>query len=201
MPRKPTRRDVSKPSNVVPLPVAAPTGNAGAGQRPTQPAPDPPPVAAKAKGKPGRKPWIPTAQERQLVERCVALGFTQAQIAGVVGKSESAIYTHCKDELANGAAKVNAKVGGKLIQKALAGDIAALIFFAKTRLGMSEKQLHEFSGPGGGPIKYETIKAEADAFTKSIEQHAHKLGPMLQAEVERMAAEAERAKAEPHQIN
>lgn len=199
MPRKPSKR-VSKPSNVVQLPVAPPgTGKAGTVQPPA--VPDPPPQAAKARGKPGRKPWIPTKAERELVERCAALGFTQDQIAGVVGKSMSAVFTHCREELAHGAAKVNAKVGIKLIQKALGGDIAALIFFAKTRLGMSEKQVHEFSGPGGGPIKYEAIKAEADAFTRSIEAHSHKLGPMLQAEAERLMAEGERATAAPHQIN
>lgn len=89
-------------------------------------------------GKRGPQPWTPTQAERRTIEHYVSLGYTQAQIAGLIGKCEDTLRKACPDELKNGALKVNAQIGGKLFQKAMAGDTAALIFWCKTRLGWKE---------------------------------------------------------------
>jgi hypothetical protein len=88
--------------------------------------------------KTGPAPWTPTEDERRLVEHYVTLGYTQEQIASLMGKSVDSLARHCRDELDNGALKVNAKIGGKLFQKAMSGDTTALIFWCKTRMGWKE---------------------------------------------------------------
>lgn len=124
-----------------------------------------PPAKPKAKAKPkkaapakaapkkrGPPPWSPSAEERRLVEHYVSIGMTQEQIAIVMGKSVDSLDRHCRHELDAGALKVNAKIGAKLFDRAMNGDTACLIFWAKTRMGFSEKSRIEHSGPDGGPI-------------------------------------------------
>ena len=89
-------------------------------------------------GKRGPQPWQPTDEQRRLIEHYVSIGFTQEQIAGLVGIGESTLKKHCAEELKNGGLKVNAKIGGKLFQKAMSGDTTALIFWCKTRMGWKE---------------------------------------------------------------
>lgn len=89
-------------------------------------------------GRRGPLPWQPTDEERAQVENYVALGYTQEQIAGLMGKSIDILAKYCRRELDNGVLKVNGQVGGKLFQKCMAGDTTALIFWAKTRMGWKE---------------------------------------------------------------
>lgn len=88
--------------------------------------------------KPGPPAWEPTEDERRLVEHYVSLGYTQEQIGQLMGKSVDSLDRYCRHELDTGQLKVNAKIGGKLFQKAMAGDTTALIFWAKTRMGWKE---------------------------------------------------------------
>lgn len=59
-------------------------------------------------------------------------------MAALLDKSVDSLDRHCRRELDNGALNVNAKIGGKLFQKAMGGDTTALIFWAKTRMGWKE---------------------------------------------------------------
>jgi hypothetical protein len=110
--------------------------------------------------KPGPKNWRPTDEERRLVEHYVSIGYTQEQIGALMNKSVDSLDRYCRRELDYGALAVNAKIGGKLFQKAMAGDTASLIFWAKTRMGWKETQSHEHSGPQGGPIEYQNLSDE-----------------------------------------
>lgn len=94
----------------------------------------------------GPKPYEATPEKRQLVQHYAALGYTQTQIAGLIGCSEPILREHYREELDNGALKINAQVGGKLFQKAMQGDTAALIFWAKTRMGWKETVRQEHAG-------------------------------------------------------
>lgn len=100
-------------------------------------------------GKRGPAPWKPTDEERRLVEHYVALGYTQPQIAALMGKSEDSLQRYCRAELDLGQLRVNAKIGGKLFQRAMSGDTASLIFWAKTRMGWRETVQHDHSGEIG----------------------------------------------------
>jgi hypothetical protein len=172
---KPKKPAAEKPANVVKLAVV----------------PKAEPEPEKRKG--GRRKWQPTPLERRTIERCAAIGLTQEQIGAVIGKSVDAIFKYCRAELEHGAAKVHARVGGKLYQKCMKGDTVALIFWAKTRLGWNERQLVEHSGRGGGPIVFDNVQADAEAFTQRIA-----------AMGQRMAAkppEPEAAPLDPRTIN
>jgi transposase len=149
--------------------------------------------APKVHGKPGPAAWNPTAAQRRQVEICAAIGMTLPQVAAVLGKSVKSIQRRCAKEWQHGLTRINAEMAGKLISKCRAGDTASLIFFAKTRLGWSEKQLHEITGRDGGPIVYEKQKADADAFTARI--------AAMGAKVPKGPAAESLAAPPPHQIN
>lgn len=114
------------------------------------------------------KAWEPTSAERKLIELGLAAGMTQKQVAMAVGRSEDSLQRKCKDEIANGAAKCNAKVVEKLFQKCMKGDTIALLFWCKARLGWQDRQRVEHTGADGGSIKLETVEAEANDFTHRI---------------------------------
>lgn len=97
-------------------------------------------------GERGPAPWEPTDAERRAIKHYVTLGYTQEQIGALIGKSADSLQRYCRHELDTGALEVNAQIGGKLFQKAMQGDTAALIFWAKTRLGWKETVRNELSG-------------------------------------------------------
>ena len=95
-----------------------------------------------------RPSWEPTEEERRLVEHYVSIGYTQEQIASLMKRSVDSLDRQCRDELDNGALRVNAKIGGKLFQKAMAGDTTSLIFWAKTRMGWKETSTLDLNATG-----------------------------------------------------
>ena len=115
-------------------------------------------MAAKKTGrKVGRPAFKPTDAERKLVEQMCAVGIPHEQIAMVIrgGIDADTLKKHFKDELREAKIKANAKIGGTLFNKAISGDTAAAIFWAKTQMGWSEKQLLEHSGEVQGlAIRY-----------------------------------------------
>jgi hypothetical protein len=108
-------------------------------------------------GKRGIAAWEPSPEERAQVEHLTAIGCTQDQVAALLGKSVDSLQRHCRAELDFGALKVNARVAARLYERAMEGDTASLIFWAKTRLGWRETQAHEHSGPGGVPMRHQHI--------------------------------------------
>lgn len=130
--------------------------------KPVTPKPKPKKAKAPARKKANRKagqpkrgplPWEPTADERRLVEHCVAIGMRQEEVALVLEKSVDTLARHCRKELDSGSLKANAKVGAKLFDKAMKGDSACIIFWAKTRMGFRETSRHEHTGANGAPIE------------------------------------------------
>lgn len=89
-------------------------------------------------GRRGPAPRIPTDDERRVVENCVAIGYTQEQIALILGVSETWIKKNFREELRAGKLKADAQVAGKLFEKAMKGDTASIIFWCKTRMGWRE---------------------------------------------------------------
>ena len=97
----------------------------------------------KATGKPNGNPvFKPTDEERKLVEQMCAVGIPQESIALVVrdGIDDKTLRKHFRRELDISKIKANAKVGGALFNKAMAGDTSAAIFWAKTQMGWKETQ-------------------------------------------------------------
>jgi hypothetical protein len=102
-----------------------------------------------------RRPVVPTDKERAQVEAMAGYGVPQDDIACILGIDAKTLRLRYRHELDVGIAKANAKIGQTLFQKAVNGDTASLIFWAKARMGWSEKQVIENTGPNGGPQQHE----------------------------------------------
>lgn len=122
---------------------------------------------AKTITKSGPKPWQPTDEDRRLIEHYISIGYTQTQVAELMGKSVDSLARHCPRELSLGALTVNAKIGGKLFQKAMGGDTAALIFWAKTRMGWKETNVNEHAG--AVTVKSEQVSDAVDWIKRAID--------------------------------
>lgn len=96
----------------------------------------------RSRGRPKGTHWQPTKEERLMVELAVGAGYTRAQIAKLVGKSVDSLERHCRDELDTGDLKAGTKISGALYSKAMKGDVAAIIWWEKTRRGLSERMRH-----------------------------------------------------------
>lgn len=93
----------------------------------------------------GRKPFVPTEEDRQQVEKLAGLGLSQDQISALIqdGIAKNVLLEYFPRELELGKAKAHAKIGGKLFQKAMDGDTASLIWWTKTQMRWAETQKHE----------------------------------------------------------
>lgn len=98
--------------------------------------------------------FVPTDDERRLVEQMSAVGIPHESIAAVLrdGIDDKTLRKHFRRELDTAKIKANAKIGGTLYNKAVGGDTTAAIFWAKTQMGWKETTTHEHAGSDGGPI-------------------------------------------------
>lgn len=90
---------------------------------------------------PGRPGFEPTDNERKQVEALSGYGVPQDKIANLIrdGIDKVTLLKHFRAELDRGLAKADAKIAETLFQQAVGGNISALIFWAKSRMGWSEK--------------------------------------------------------------
>ena len=84
------------------------------------------------------KAKIPNAEQRKLVQSMAAVGIPHDLIARVIGVSGKTLRKHCREELDLAEAKANAEVAGFLFNSAKSGNVAAQIFWLKTRAGWKE---------------------------------------------------------------
>lgn len=96
---------------------------------------------------------VPTAESREYVQRAVACGLNEGDIAYLTGLTPAQIMYYYKAELENGLRMTTAKVGGKLLENALHGDPGSQQFWLRHRAGWQPPQKVEMSGPNGAPIE------------------------------------------------
>jgi hypothetical protein len=111
-------------------------------------------AADKPAGKhPGGRPeFVPTDEQRRLVEAMASVGIPQPQIGSVIGICHVTLRKHFRDELDNAEIKANAKVAGNLFRQATKDDprsTTAAIFWTKTRMGWKEPVYNVHSGSVG----------------------------------------------------
>lgn len=103
-------------------------------------------IADEPLGKPGRKPFEPTDDQRRTVTDMAAVGITQEQIALFLDIDDNTLRKHFRRELDIAALEANVKVAKSLYVKAISGDIGAAVWWTKTRMGWKEKQDLQHSG-------------------------------------------------------
>jgi len=88
----------------------------------------------------GRMPFEPTEKDREMVEKLANWGVAEHHIAPLIGDGISVmtLRKYCMTELERGRAKASAGIGQTLFQKAMAGDVASLIWWTKTQMRWTE---------------------------------------------------------------
>ena len=109
--------------------------------------------------KPGPKPRIWTDSERAIVTRAAMMGMPQETISKLLKTTKETLEANFREELDTASDNANMAVLGALYKNAIGGNVAAQIFWCKTRLGMRETDRLEVTGDGGGPV---TIKVVLD---------------------------------------
>jgi hypothetical protein len=106
-------------------------------------------VGANA-GRIGNPAHEPTAENRLKV-RTLAKVCSQELIAQAMGFSVDTLQKYYLDDFNEGKQQAIQAVGAKLLERALKGHTAEMIFYLKTHAGWTTRV--EVGGPGGGPVK------------------------------------------------
>jgi len=86
-----------------------------------------------------RKPFVVNDAIHEKVRHLVGLGVSQDDIARIVKCSPKTLRKRCRDDLDCGAAEANAIVSNCLFAAAKGGNIAAQIFWLKSRARWRER--------------------------------------------------------------
>ncbi len=101
-------------------------------------------------------PHVPTPENRELVLRDSGMGVPHDTIADSLGITKRTLYRYYRKELNHGVAVTNRRVGGKLYELAMAGNVAAVIFWLKCHAGWRQ------DGPPQGSEKQALVDPDAD---------------------------------------
>ena len=93
----------------------------------------------------GRPPFQPTQGQRESALTLLAAGIKHATIASLIGISVKTFMEHFREEIRDGGDAANAKIAEALYQRALAGEVAPMIFWLKTRAKWRETHHLEVS--------------------------------------------------------
>jgi hypothetical protein len=95
---------------------------------------------------------------RDRVRHLAGVGVRQDDIARIIGCSPKTLRKRLRDELDRGVAEANATIAGYLFAAAKAGNIAAIIFWLKTRAHWRERNGTDGPVPGAdGPSNCEVL--------------------------------------------
>jgi hypothetical protein len=86
-----------------------------------------------------RKPFVADKAMRDKVRHLSGVGVRQDEIALMIGCSPKTLRKRFRDELDLGVAEANATIGGYLFAAAKSGNVAAQIFWLKTRAHWRER--------------------------------------------------------------
>jgi len=80
-----------------------------------------------------RQPFVVNEALREKVSHLAGVGVPQDDIANIIGCAPKTLRKHFRAELDRGVAEANAVIAGCLFTAAKGGNIAAMIFWMKTR--------------------------------------------------------------------
>ena len=126
----------------------------------------------KPSGERGRPPHVYPPDTGDKVRSLAQYGLTQKLISVIVDIPERTLRSKFAKDLRRGHALASAAVGQTLYQKAINGDTACLIFWAKTQLGWSEARRQvdivssdksvSLSGQAIGPAELDRLERLCD---------------------------------------
>jgi hypothetical protein len=97
-----------------------------------------------------RTAFVVTDAMRERVRYLAGVGVPQDDIAKIIGCAPKTLRKRFRDDLDRGVAEANATMCGYLFASAKAGNIAAIIFWVKTR-AWRERMTPDGLIPGGDP--------------------------------------------------
>lgn len=116
-------------------------------------------------GKPAKKrgpdPWEPTKDQRAQARALTACSHGVRDIAIFFGKDVKTVRRAFKDELEDGRSYFHSRLTVGLAQKALAGNLAAIIFTLKCKYQWRENQRLELTGKDGQPLSFSDLSDTA----------------------------------------
>lgn len=145
------------------------------------PLPDNAKKGAKDKGAKQRnedgsyKEFEPTEEQRNLVKGFAAVGLPQSQIASYIGIDKVTLLKYFRKELDHGMIEANSQIAKTLYQKAMSGNIAAAIFWAKARMGWSERIIHANDVDNPMPSANQTVNINQMDLSKLSEDELDQL--------------------------
>jgi len=90
-----------------------------------------------------RKAFVVNEPLREKVRHLAGIGVPQDDIAKIIGCAPKTLRKRCRGDLDCGVAEANALVSGYLFANAKAGNVAAQIFWLKTRARWRERAVPE----------------------------------------------------------
>ena len=90
-----------------------------------------------------RQAFVVNDAMREKVWHLAGLGVRQDDIAKIIGCAPKTLRKRFRDELDRGVAEANATIAGYLFAAAKAGNIAAIIFWLKSRANWQERTLSD----------------------------------------------------------
>jgi len=95
-----------------------------------------------------RKAFVVNEVVREKVRHLAGVCVRQDDIAKIIGCAPKTLRKRCREDLDRGVAEANAMVSGYLFANAKAGNVAAQIFWLKTRAHWRERAVSDNLAPG-----------------------------------------------------
>lgn len=118
------------------------------------------------------RPYEPNDIDRQIVTEAIASGLTLVETGQILGMHVQTLHKYYGDTIERARAEMIQRIGGKLMEKALEGNMPAMLFFLRTRGGWTETVKHV--GDPEQPIavehKAKTVEALREALASLAEQ-------------------------------
>src|SRR5205085_11097823 len=94
-----------------------------------------------------RRAFVVNEAVHDKVRYLAGVGVRQDDIAKIIGCAPKTLRKRCRDDLDRGVAEANALVSGYLFANAKAGNVAAQIFWLKTRAHWRERAMPDNLAP------------------------------------------------------
>jgi hypothetical protein len=92
------------------------------------------------------QPYKPAAEDRTRVESMIATGATCEQVSHRLKIDKKTLYKYFRKEIEESRIDADTSVAGRLYKKCMEGDVTALIWWTKCRMGWHGVESDERSG-------------------------------------------------------